>query len=87
MRIGKPSLFNQNQEPRTKNQEPRTRNQEPRTKTMKPIHKALALSAMIALPAGIATAAQLSIKPGSPSEIKAEENETKTVNLKITGMT
>lgn len=54
---------------------------------MKPIHKALALSAMIALPAGIATAAQLSIKPGSPSEIKAEENETKTVNLKITGMT
>ena len=54
---------------------------------MKPIHKALAFCAMIALPVGVATASQSTSSPYTPSEIKAQDAETKTVNLKITGMT
>jgi len=47
-------------------------------------YKALALCALTALPLGVVTAGQVI---GSQTEVKAEKAETKTVKLKITGMT
>jgi hypothetical protein len=51
---------------------------------MKTIQKLMALGALAALPIG-AVAAELPTT--TPHEIKAADEETKTVNLTITGMT
>jgi hypothetical protein len=52
---------------------------------MKTTLKLIALSTLSALPIGAVSAAEQA--PVTPHEIKAEEDETKTVTLKITGMT
>ncbi|NCF12191.1 MAG: hypothetical protein GWP68_02245 [Verrucomicrobiaceae bacterium] len=52
---------------------------------MKTIQKLMALGALAALPIGTVAAVELSTN--IPHEVKAEDEETKTVNLKITGMT
>ena len=52
---------------------------------MKTIHKLITLSALTALPLGTITAVQATTS--TPLEINAEDAETKTVKLKITGMT
>jgi hypothetical protein len=57
----------------------------PTTINMKTIQKLMALGALAALPIGTVAAVELSTN--IPHEVKAEDEETKTVNLKITGMT
>lgn len=52
---------------------------------MKTIHTLITLGALAALPLGAVHAAQATSI--TPVNIKAEDEETKTVNLKITGMT
>ncbi len=52
---------------------------------MKPIHTLITLGALAALPLGAVNAAQATSI--TPVDIKAEDEETKTLNLKITGMT
>ena len=52
---------------------------------MKTIQKIMALSALAALPIGTVAAAELPTKIAH--EINAADEETKTVTLKITGMT
>jgi len=54
---------------------------------MKPTQKLLALCAMAALPLGMVTAGPIAGNTSAASEIKAEEAETKSVELKVTGMT
>jgi hypothetical protein len=52
---------------------------------MTPIQKLPALGALAALPIG--TVAAVERPTNTPHEVTAEDEETKTVNLKITGMT
>ena len=54
---------------------------------MKRTQQLLALCALAALPLGVVTAGQMIGSPTAPSEVKAEKAETKTVKLKVTGMT
>ena len=54
---------------------------------MKRIEKALVIGAMTALPIGVVTAGHISSNTTATSEIKAADAETKTVELKVTGMT
>ena len=52
---------------------------------MKTFHTLMALTTLAALPLVTVTAVHAST--GTPGEIKLEDEETKTINLKITGMT
>ena len=52
---------------------------------MKPIQKIIAFGAIATL--SITTATAVELTANSAYEIKSEDAETKTVNLKITGMT
>ncbi len=54
---------------------------------MKRTQKALALCALMALPLGAVTAGQIAGNTSTVSELKAEDAATKTVELKVTGMT
>ena len=54
---------------------------------MKQIQKTLVLGVMAALPLGVVTAGPIAGNTSAASEIKAEEAETKSVELKVTGMT
>lgn len=56
-----------------------------RTTNMKTFHTLMALTTLAALPLVTVTAVHAST--GTPGEIKFEDEETKTINLKITGMT
>ncbi len=53
---------------------------------MKKTTKLMGLCAVAALPLGIVIAGDTSGNAQAPTEVKAEEAETKTINLKITGM-
>ncbi|MDG1358659.1 MAG: hypothetical protein P8P36_10735, partial [Akkermansiaceae bacterium] len=58
------------------------------TTQMKPIQKIIALGALGAISIlPITTALALELPATAAHEIKTEDAETKTVNLKITGMT
>jgi len=54
---------------------------------MKRIQKTLVIGAMAALPIGVVTAGPIAGNASATSEIKAADAETKTVELKVTGMT
>ena len=54
---------------------------------MKQIQKTLVLGVMAALPLGVVTAGPIAGNTSAASEIKAEEAKSKTVELKVTGMT
>jgi len=56
-------------------------------KNMKRIQKTLVIGAMAALPIGVVTAGPIAGNASATSEIKAADAETKTVELKVTGMT
>ncbi len=53
---------------------------------MKATHQLLALCTLAALPLGSALAGQTTDSKAAPTEFKAEDAATKTINLTVTGM-